>query len=665
MRSLVGLEVARQLLDSDDLPARLRGVERFASIATPESIDALVEKLEQGAAGVKDARVRLQAVRALASWASRDSVRQYLVREATEASSDPRLTGSQLGTVLRATAAMALAKSGEKKALAALGGAIVQLGSASDAAAKALVAYPPASLDSLLEGRKRLSPALAALVGELGDLRAIDRLRAMLEESDPTARAAAAKALAKLGDEAPMALAREWLTRAEARARRDGAEVLVTLGAAEAPQAITRLFAQESTRDDALRLALMAPSREVGDAVVAALASLSDEQKPLAIAALGRSGGDKALVELKAALAKPQLAIAAAFALAEQPGEAAKKALEAALASAKTHTDRRLFVRAAIVRALVLDEEIAGLSSAIDADVEAKDSAARAVAMFGQVALGRWSPSRALDRCGASCSADLIAAIARGALASDADDLMPFADRLSRAAIDPTKPPSLATTALGVGLLAKPDGGDVTTATLAAWAEAGGPLAPLAARALCSRDSDGIRPRIKRLLEGSDPVVRAHTALGLAHDPETSAVALLVSAYRFEEDASVRRAIVRALSVRSEVQRTATLKIARDLDPDDGVRSLARAALAGRAVDVSGPRKGLAAAGGVLWLTIASNDGKASPPSSLRAARLTRPDGLSVPVVADVDGALLIPAVPPGSSQLTLAPAGTVEGDAL
>src|SRR5262249_61408182 len=118
----------------------------------------------------------------------------------------------------------------------------------------------------------------------------------------------------------------------------------------------------------------------------------------------------------------------------------------------------------------------------------------------------------------------------------------------------------------------------------ATGAGAGGPLAPLAARALPSRDADALRGRLKRLLEGSDPVVRAHIALGLARDPEPSAVSLLTSAYRFEDDAGVRRAIMRALSRRPEVQRMATLIEARDLDPAADVRALGRAALAGPAL---------------------------------------------------------------------------------
>ncbi len=155
------------------------------------------------------------------------------------------------------------------------------------------------------------------------------------------------------------------------------------------------------------------------------------------------------------------------------------------------------------------------------------------------------------------------------------------------------------------------------TSTLAAWAESGGPLAPLAARALPARDDDVTRGRIERLLKGSDPVVRAHVALGLGKDPEKDAVSLLASAYRFEDDAQVRASIVRALAQRKEVQRTETLEIARALDADDGVRALARAALAGK--PVSPPRD--AHAGGGLGLHRGQRRGRRHTGIARRADR--------------------------------------------
>jgi hypothetical protein len=211
--------------------------------------------------------------------------------------------------------------------------------------------------------------------------------------------------------------------------------------------------------------------------------------------------------------------------------------------------------------------------------------------------------------------------------------------------------------ALGAALLAHPDGAGLPSSVLASWAEAGGPLAPLAARALPARDDEALRGRIKRLLSGSDPVVRAHVALGLGRDPEASAVSLLTAAYRFEDDAGVRRAVVRGLSLRGEVQRQATLALARDLDPDDEVRALARAALEGRALDVGvRPALGVEPRRRVAWVSVKEASGPASgshaEPATL--ARLIRADGLAVPAVADPDGALLVPGMPAGPASLHL-----------
>jgi hypothetical protein len=213
--------------------------------------------------------------------------------------------------------------------------------------------------------------------------------------------------------------------------------------------------------------------------------------------------------------------------------------------------------------------------------------------------------------------------------------------------------------AMGIALLSDPNAEGLSTETLGRLAEEGGPLAPLAARALPTRDGEAVRSQIKRLLEGTDPVIRAHIAFGLANDPEPDAVSLLVEAYRFEEDASVRRAVIRALSARKEKQRIATLTMARDLDPDDGVRALAKAALDGRSLlpPATDP------AGTVLWVSLVANAPGELDAISGRAARFVRADGLAVPVVSDPDGVLIIPGMPEGRAGLTLAPEA-ISGDA-
>ena len=672
LRAQIGVPVAVRLLQSDAIPDRVRGVERLAAIGTTEAIDALLEALEAQSGGMADARVRLTAVRALAGEVKRDNVRQLLVRELTGAARvDARSGTAALAPLLRGTAALALARSGDRKAVAALAAAMLPVGAPAEAAAAALRAYPPESLEALLdikratpsprpaepaaarEAQRRLSLPLAAFLGDIGDLRAIERLRSMLGEGEVSGKITAALALARLGDASALPAAREWSKKSEPRLRLAAAEVLVALDAPEAPDAVKVLLESDSGREDGVRLALAAPSPTLAAPLAKLLPTLAEDARPRVIAALGRARG---AAELAALLDKPWGAVDAAFALATMPGDEARGALAQAMASdaGKKPEARRLFARAATVRALMLDDAPSKLEAALEALWRSKDATDRAVGAFGLVALGSLSLGDAIkEACDPklrACDAAIVGASARGALARGGDErsLAPLLALLAQAG-DTPGPEAIAA---GVALLALPDGGALPTQLLATWAEGGGPLSPLAARALPSRDDEALRGRIKRLLEGTDPVVRAHVALGLGRDPEPSATALLVSAYRFEEDAGVRRAVVRALSRRAEVQRMATLVLARDLDPDDDVRALARAALDGRDLDPAPrPVRGPEPRRSVAWVNVRATDRAASSP---HAAKLVRADGLAIPVLADPDGVLLIPGLPAGSSSLLL-----------
>ncbi|WP_437731594.1 HEAT repeat domain-containing protein [Sorangium sp. So ce1335] len=674
LRGSLGVPVAERLLASSDPEARLRGIERLGAIGTEEAVNALLAALEQGAPGARDPKARLAAVRALAPHAARDSVRQLLARELSEGGAAARSAASPLGDLLRGTAALALARSGDRRALGALVNAIVQGGAAGEAAARALKAYPPASLQLLLGSRKRLEPALVAFLGELGDLRAIGALRPMLEGGDRASQVAAARALARLGDEAALAKARAWLRSPEPGLLEATAEILVHLGAPEAPDAVAALLGSDRARLlEGLRLAELAPSARLVPALARALPLLPEDARPRAIAAIGRAGGAQAARELRRLVERPELATAAAFALATTPGAEARAAVAELIEGARAASDadhRRLGLRAGVVRGLVLGDAPDALEGRLLAALAApRGSSDRAAGVFGAVALGLRDAADVVGACSpASCDRAAVHAAARGALARGERALAGLAPLFAELAApggggaapggDDVAPDAAAISA-GVALLAAPGGGAVATSRLAALAEAGGPLAPLAARALAARDDEVIRNRLKRLLEGSDPVVRAHVALGLGSDPMPDSVSLLARAYRFEDDPAVRRAIVRGLSRRTEVQRGRVLAEARDLDPDEGVRALARTALSdvprprARGRDV--PRPALAT--GVVWVAIVPNDRSAAASASARPARLVRPDGVAVPVVADPDGVLLVPGVPPGVSSVLLAPA--------
>lgn len=655
LRGMFGIPVAERLLVSGSADERLRGVQRLAAIGTPEAIDALVDALEQSSIVGRDGRARLEAVRFLATHVGRENVRPLLVREISEAGPEGRAGASSLGNLVRSAAALSLAKSGDKKAVTALIGAVLQGGSGGDAAAEALEEHPPASLSPLFEGRRRIEPTLSALLADIGDVRAIEKLRVTLEEADPAYRAAAALALAKLGDASAANLARTWVKSEDTRLQRVGAEVLVRLGAEGAADAIVTLLGANATRIEGVRLAQLAPSPALIKPLAAALSSLPEGERDKAIAAIGRCGGAEAADALLIELGKPERATQAAFALARLAGKPGRQALERALASdsAKAGAPRRLVVRASVLRVITQGDEPSGLSAALATMATEKDPADRAVSAFGRVALGKTKVRDALDEAcasGKTCDLAVVAAVARASLLLGPEASGELFSVLRKEPA--SESPSPLAVAAGVALLADPRGAGLSTSVLLRWAEGGGPLAPLAARALPSRDDEALRGRITRLLEGTDPVVRAHVALGLAFDPEPDAVSLLVRAYRFEEDASVRRAVVRALGERREPQRLATLTVARDLDPDGAVRALARAALSGRSLS---PASSLPS-GEAVWVSLVAN-----APSSLsavagRAGRLVRGDGVALPVVSDPDGVVLVPGLPEGRSLLTLAP---------
>lgn len=693
LRGSLGVPVAEGLLGSADPATRLRGIARLGAIGTPEAVDALLEALEQGSPVGRDPRARLEAVRVLAAHAQRDPVRQLLTRELNEAAGAPGrgAAASPLAELTRGTAALALARAGDKRSLAALANAIAQGGAPGAAAERALAAYPPSSLQLLLSSKRRPSPEIARVLGELGDLRAIERLRPLLTASDEASQVAAALALAKLGDEAALAQARAWLRKPEPRRQPAAAEILVHLGAPDAPAAVTAMLKGEVTRLAGLRLAELLPSPAVAAQLAKAIPELPEDARPRAVAVLGRAGGPEAVKALRALLAPPvkhpELVTSAAFALANVPGEEARDALAALLADPAAGKDRdreRLLLRAAVVRALSLRDPPIPLEERLRPLLAAKDERDRAVAAFGLAAIGATGVVDEIARACAPaaeapeakrprCDGAALHAAARGALARGGAALAPFAALLEAVAaggggfggvagLAPAQPPSVvgrepapAVIAAGVALLAAPDGGAIPTSQLAAWAEGGGALAPLAARALASRDDEVVRGTLKRLLEGSDPVIRAHVALGLGRDPEPDSVSLLAAAYRFEEDPAVRRAIVRGLSRRAEAQRKRTLVLARDLDPDPAVRSLARSALLDARRLLDEPASPLAT--GVAWVTIVPNHPDAAPAAAGRPARMIRPDGLAIPVVADPDGALLVPGVPPGPGAVTLASA--------
>src|SRR6185437_8554465 len=111
--------------------------------------------------------------------------------------------------------------------------------------------------------------------------------------------------------------------------RRVGAAVLVQLAAPDAPDAVVALLANAKTRDEGIRLALLAPAPALAAPLAKVLPDMTEDQRPRAVAAIGRARG---VAQLAPLLDQPDLALSAAFALAILPGADAKHALEHALA---------------------------------------------------------------------------------------------------------------------------------------------------------------------------------------------------------------------------------------------------------------------------------------------------------------------------------------------
>jgi len=658
LRERLGVPRATELLVAPSLEDRARGIERLGADGSEEALEALVEAMAPGSAVRANPKTLLLAVRAAAPHAAEDEVRSVLVSVLSSVRAGSPETA--LDALVRMTAALALAKAGTKETLTPLVTAVISGGRMGDMARQALLAYPPASLETLIHGfKKGLSPNVVELLGDLGDPRAIGVLRYQLKHKSFDLRAAAAVALAKLGDETAAIKARKWLEGNKGLSMRQAAvEALMVLDAQDAPAAIAKLLGDAKTRAHGLGLAERALSPALVPTLVAVVeAPVTQAEKARAASIIGQIGGARSVAALKQLLAAPELATTAAFGLAVASGGEARALLERALVSSKPGPARRLVLRAGLVRFVRLGERLAGLGDALAAALAAKDPADRAVGSFGLALLGertvaslmasqhpeiRHAAARAALVLGPSAMAALDDALAAGAATADAAPLS------GGTGDEPTDEAVVASLALLVGAPR------VSTTRLARWAELGGPLAPMAAYRLAVRDSKLARSRLRRLLAGTDPVVRLHALLGLAASPEKDAVSLLTGAYRFEADPQVRRAILRALSVRSEKHREATLALARDLDPDGTARALGRAALAGRQFRLELPPNGRQ----VAWVALRANSEQQKNRVVSRLAQIQRADGLTLPLAAAPDGVLIVPGLSDlGSLSVRLAPA--------
>jgi hypothetical protein len=614
LKGRFGVAVAQRLLagSSED---RARGMRRLAAIGTPQAIDLLVQAAD--VPGPLPLREHLAAVRALAAHADEDGPRRVLVAALRDVSGDA--PGPAL---VRDTAALALARHGGARGENALFALLRQGGPVGAAAARALIAAPPASVDGLFGARAPVSAQVASLASAMGDLRAIPWLRRAVRAGDPATRAASLVAMSVLGDGQAISIARGWAPEKDALARIAAAQALAASAPAEARAIVVGLLSDAQTRGAALDLARDVPGESLVPALtaIASDATADGDDRSRAVECLGRAGAAAALVSL---VARDDVSADAALALALAPGAEARRAVESLLGDPAR---RALGVRAAIVRTLSTGDRPSGLAAA----VAALPASERALAAFVAVALG----DRAVDDPALLADDDVVAAVARAALARPDGELALLGPALAASSPGPRRD------ALGVALLASPADAPVSTSTLLAWVEENGAIAPLAVRALAARDDESTRARLAFLLASPDTQLRAHVAAGLSRSPEPDATGRLAAAYEIELDAPVRRAIVAALGRRPDDARRRALSLAADLDPDASVRALAQRGLGGGrpAERTRGAR--------VAFATVTGN--------ARAALRWQLPDGLVVPVVAD-GGFVLVPGLPPGTSRARVA----------
>jgi hypothetical protein len=626
--SRFGTEAVERQLATGDPAARELALERLASLGTTRALSVLSAALEPDGAA-RTQRERLVAVRALAAHAAEPEARLALLRLMSGGAHDPR---DELGRLVQQTAALALAQSGTAAALAALGKALRQEGALAELAARAIEAHPPEALGPVLAAPGPATPTLVRLLGALGDQRAFFELRRAVRRGGVSVRAEAAIALTRLGDFETVELARHWRkTERAAELRLAAAQILSFARAPDAPLAVLELLRDPELDSRALELALEAPHPAFESELTARLARSDAVEAPRILGALSRAG---AVAPLERALKNPAHAPSAAHALALAPGSAAADAIGRALREPGT---RRLATRAAAFRQAVLGDRVGGLAEALEVLLRSSEAADRAAAAWA-LALG--DSDRAVELL-ASRDAAVVRAAARAAL--DPKVAVAAAARLGK------EPDGTTQAALALALAVSVAADRVPTQLLIELFESSGPAAPLAARALASRNTADLFPRIEAMLESVDELSRAHAALGLGNSDSPRALAWLVRTYRFETSAEVRRAVVMAASQRSELARRNLLRLAATLDPDVAVRQAARRALAGERLDP------LATGASGAWITLAPNTPASLDSAAGRPLIMQTPGGVAFPVVTDPDGVMCLAPLAEGPVRIRLA----------
>ncbi len=559
---------AQTWLASDDNRLRERALKRLGTATDAQGVQLLIRSVQPNGKA-RTPRLRLVALRSLARFLDDAAVRRALVTLMSGAGLPPEAAGNPLETLVRESAAMALAASGSQDALMVLGKSLRQGGPTGTAAARALVAYPPKDLAPLLTTPGAASTNLVDVLGSLGDQRAFNALRSYVTRGSPEVRARATVVLTELGHMETVTLARHWLSTGSIdRSQRLAAtRVLAMARTDDAAKYLEQLLNDENLATEAVRLSYRMPDPRYVPALGRVLKSTASAVKPALFAAIGRAASDAASELLESGLTSPAWAADAAYALALTANPRAEEALERGLARPAT---RRLCSRALTLRMAALGTRSKLLEETLHELLEASDPSDRAAGAFGLSALDAEAGARLLR------SDDPAVVIAAARNAHRGSLAIAAARRLAREE-DPTLSLALS------NALADPEAEQlVPSAKLHALIQSGSAAASLAARALGTRFASMDDYYAEDLLHSASPQLRAEFMLGLGRAKAPLAMGLLTRAYEFETNRLVRRAIVCATSERTEATRRRILDWAGGLDPDTEVRELALLAASGQ-----------------------------------------------------------------------------------
>jgi hypothetical protein len=342
------------------------------------------------------------------------------------------------------------------------------------------------------------------------------------------------------------------------------------------------------------------------------------------LVALARTGHSLAGDMLRKSLSSNPNDDDLAFALSQLRGPVGDHTLDELLGSKQTE---RAAIRIAIVRWLNTRRAPSRLDDAVDRLLRSKAREDRRLAQWASAWL----------------HPETVQGAARAQLCSLSLAMPPALERSCRQLVTP-KAGVQRLAASCAALTLDRRGPSVTDELLFRWAEASTLTSTCLLRFLGARRSESNDGRILDLLDASDPVVRAQVAIGLAASNEPSAVSLLRSRFMAEPTAMVRAAMIRGLSGHLYPSVVTWLARAARLDPDPVVRSLARAAAAGRRLDTFQPGDH------VVWahVTVTDND----KPELL--ARLVTPSGWAFVVPVSSDGTLLVAGLPTSRVQVTV-----------